>query len=167
MTDWELAQLNIATLLAPIESPALRGFRAALDRINALAEASPGFVWRLQTDECNATDAEHGFGSDKIVNLSVWRSVEELHQYVYRTAHAEIMSQRKQWFHRMGEAYSVLWWVPAGHRPTVWEAERKLELLRVEGSGPQAFTFKQVFHKPGDRRVRGRGETGDPAAKTL
>ncbi|MFK7852572.1 MAG: DUF3291 domain-containing protein [Granulosicoccus sp.] len=148
MTDWQLAQLNIATLIAPIDSPALADFVANLDRINALADSAPGFVWRLKEDLCNSSDADQPFGDDKIVNMSVWESVESLHNYVYRTAHAQIMSRRKEWFERMSEAYSVLWWVPAGHQPDLLEAKDKLDLLRHEGAGSEVFTFKSVAPQP-------------------
>lgn len=148
MTDWQLAQLNIATLIAPIDSPALVDFVANLDRINALADSAPGFVWRLKEDLCNTNDADHPFGDDKIVNMSVWESVDTLHNYVYRTAHAQIMSRRKEWFERMSEAYSVLWWVPDGHRPDLLEAKRKLDKLQLEGAGTEVFTFKSVAPKP-------------------
>ena len=132
----------------PTDSPTLADFVAALDRINAIADTSPGFVWRLQSDDGNATDLEHEFGSDVIANASVWESVEHLHTYVYRTAHAEIMSRRKQWFSLMNQAYNVLWWVPQGHRPTLVEAKLKLDLLKEKGPTPNAFTFKKAFPKP-------------------
>jgi len=146
--SWELAQLNIASLVAPIDSPVLADFVAELDRINGIADHSEGFVWRLQSDDGNATDLESGFGPEFIVNMSVWRSMEDLHNYVYKTAHAQIMSRRKEWFHRMTDAYTVLWWVREGHRPTLVEAETNLALLRSEGPGPNAFTFKKSYPKP-------------------
>ncbi|MGR8918454.1 MAG: DUF3291 domain-containing protein [Gammaproteobacteria bacterium] len=147
MADYELAQLNIAHMLEPIDSPRLADFVANLDRINALAEQSPGFVWRLQTEEGNAT-AIRTFGDDMLVNLSVWTDVESLHDYVFKTAHIEIMRRRKQWFARMREAYAVLWWVPAGHRPGPEEAKVRLTHLREYGPGPDAFTFKRPFPPP-------------------
>jgi len=147
---WELAELNIATLLAPLDSPVLADFMAALDRINALADESPGFVWRLYSDEGNAIGLEHNFGNDMIVNASVWESIDDLHHYVYKTAHAKIMSRRKEWFEMMSDSYSVLWWVPAGHRPNLAEAEEKLTLLKTDGPTANAFTFKQRFPMPSD-----------------
>lgn len=143
----QLAQLNIAHLLAPIDSPQLADFAANLDRINALAESSPGFVWRLQTDEGNATEIDF-FGPDYIVNMSVWEGIEALHNYVYRSAHTEIMRRKKEWFHTMGESHMVLWWVPEGHRPTLAEAAHKLNVLREQGPSGEAFTFKQSFSLP-------------------
>lgn len=149
--SWELAQLNIATLLAPLDSPVLADFVADLDRINGIADQSPGFLWRLKSEEGNATDIEHGFGDNVIANTSVWQSVEDLHNYIYRTGHAQVMSRRKEWFARMSEAYTVLWWVPAGHRPTLWEAQLKLDLLKAKGPTEDAFTFKQHFPKPSEQ----------------
>lgn len=148
MTDWVLAQLNIAQLIAPMDSPEIAEFVANLDRINELAESSPGFLWRLKDDADNATAIEHPFGEHMIVNMSVWESVESLHHYVYRTAHAQIMSRRKEWFSRMSSAYTVLWWVPRGHEPDVFEAQERLNLLEQNGPGAQAFTFKTVADKP-------------------
>ena len=147
MSKYHIAQLNIATLLASIDSPQLADFVANLDRINALAEESPGFVWRLQTEEGDATGIDY-FGSDKIVNLSLWESVEALHNYVYRSAHVEILRRKKEWFHKMVEAYMVLWWVPVGHVPSVEEAAQKLNILREHGPTPEAFTFKKAFPVP-------------------
>ncbi|PHQ24357.1 hypothetical protein CLH62_15730 [Marinobacter guineae] len=147
MIRYQIAQLNIATLMAPIDSPQLSDFVANLDRINALAEDSPGFVWRLQTEEGDATGIDY-FGADKIVNLSLWDSIEALHSYVYRSAHVEIMRRKKEWFHKMGEAYMVLWWVPAGHTPSIEEAAQKLSILRESGPSAEAFTFKKAFPAP-------------------
>lgn len=148
MSDWVLAQLNIGQLVAPVDSPEIAEFVANLDRINALAESAPGFLWRLKDDENNATEVEHPFGENMIVNMSVWESVESLHNYVYRSAHAQIMSRRKEWFSRMTSAYTVLWWVPRGHEPDVFEAQERLQVLEQHGPGAQAFTFKRVAQKP-------------------
>lgn len=147
MSQYQIAQLNIARLVAPIDSPQLSDFVANLARINALAEDSPGFVWRLQTEDGDATGIDY-FGDDTIVNLSVWVSIDALHAYVYRSAHVEIMRRRKEWFQKMGEAYMVLWWVPAGHMPSVEEAARKLNTLREQGPTAEAFTFKKAFPAP-------------------
>jgi hypothetical protein len=147
MSNYELAQLNIARLAAPLESPQLKDFVDNLDRINALAEGSPGFVWRFQDDAGNATSARP-FGEELLVNLTVWTDIESLHRYVYRSAHAEIMARRKEWFQPMREAWTVLWWVPAGHRPGFAEAHEKLQQLRAQGPTADAFTFKQPFPQP-------------------
>jgi hypothetical protein len=147
MSKFELAQLNIAYVRAPIESPLLADFVANLDRINALAEASDGFKWRLMTDYGNATSLRP-FGNDVIVNMSVWRDLEALRNYVYHSAHVEIMKRRREWFARASEAYVVLWWVAVGHRPSISEAAGRLENLRRHGPSPAAFTFGKAFPPP-------------------
>jgi hypothetical protein len=139
--------LNIAVVKEPLESPSMADFVANLDRINALAESSPGFVWRLQTEEGDAT-ALRPMGENVLVNMSVWRDVGSLNQYVYTSAHVEIMRRRKEWFERMSEAFLALWWVPQGHRPTVAEAIERLEHLRQHGPSPKAFTFRNAFLPP-------------------
>ena len=152
MPAYELAQLNIAVMKEPLESPGMADFVANLDRINALAEASPGFIWRLQTNEGDAT-AVRPLGDDTLVNMSVWRDVNALNTYVYGSAHVEIMRRRKEWFERMRDAYMVLWWVPAGHRPDVAEAVARLDMLRANGPTEQAFTFKSAFAPPDSTRA--------------
>jgi len=148
MTGHHLAQLNIALLTEPLESPRLAGFVAALDEINALADAAPGFVWRLQTEDGDAT-AVRVFDDDRlIVNMSVWESVEALADYTYRSDHVRILRRRKEWFESLKEAYQVQWWVPAGELPTVAEAERRLVHLREHGPSEHAFTFRTPFPAP-------------------
>jgi heme-degrading monooxygenase HmoA len=148
MPRYLLAQLNIGRIVAPLDSPQLAGFVNRLDEINALADRAPGFVWRFQTAEGDAT-ALRPFDDDRIlVNFSVWESPEALQQFVYRTAHVEVMRQRREWFEVMREAYLVLWWVPAGHSPTVEEAIARLETLRSRGASPEAFTFRELFPTP-------------------
>jgi len=147
VSKYHIAQLNIATLLAPIDSPQLSDFVSNMDRINALAEESPGFVWRFQTKDGDATGLDC-FCSGKTVNLSLWGSTEALHNYVYRSAHVEIIRRKKEWFYKMGEAYMVLWWVPAGHIPSIEEAAQKLKMLRERGPSAEAFTFKKAFPAP-------------------
>src|SRR5262245_227275 len=147
MSKYELAQLNVALMKEPLTSPTMADFVNNLDRINALAESSPGYVWRLQTEEGDAT-ALRPLGDDTLVNVSVWKDVESLNNYVYRSAHVEIMRRRKEWFDKMREAYVVLWWIPRGHRPTVTEAIARLELLRAKGPTQEAFTFRSAFPPP-------------------
>lgn len=147
MSNFELAQLNVAAMKAPLESPNMADFVANLDRINALAEASPGFVWRLQTEEGDAT-AMRPMGEEMLVNLSVWMDAESLVDYVYKSAHVEIMRRRKEWFESMREAYVVLWWVPKGHRPTALEAVSRLQLLRAQGPTSEAFTLGKPYPAP-------------------
>ena len=148
MAGYHLAQLNIGRLRAPLDSPQLGGFVAGLDPINALADRSPGFVWRLQTDEGNATGI-HAFQDELLLlNMSVWESPETLRAFVYQSEHRGFLAQRREWFERLAEAIQVLWWVPAGHLPTVEEAVDRLETLRRDGPSPQAFTFRALFPPP-------------------
>jgi hypothetical protein len=145
-----LAQLNIAKAKAPLESPLLEDFRQMLDPINELADAAPGFVWRLRDEDSNdATSIPFpGAGKDTIVNLSVWRTAEDLWSFVYDSAHLSVMRRRREWFERT-QTYMCLWWIPAGTIPTVEEAKRRLDLLSANGPTPAAFTFKQRFNSAG------------------
>jgi Domain of unknown function (DUF3291) len=152
MSRYELAQLNIATLLMPLEAPGMKDFVDNLDRVNALAEGSPGFQWRLTGDGNDATSLRP-FGDDVIVNMSVWRDVAVLNEFVFKSAHVEIMRRRKEWFARMADAYMVLWWVPQGHRPTVEEAKVKLDHLRAFGPTSEAFNFRNAFAAPDAREA--------------
>jgi heme-degrading monooxygenase HmoA len=131
-----LAQLNIAFMLEPADSPLMAEFFANVERINSLAEGAPGFVWRLKGDP-----PVNPFGANALVNLSVWRSVEALSDFVHKSGHMAIMRRRRQWFARQTAATTVLWWVPAGHEPDVLEAAHRLELLRSRGPSADAFTF--------------------------
>ena len=147
---FHLAQLNIARLLAPLDSEQLAGFVAALEPINAPADAAPGFVWRLQTEEGDATSVQAFDDPWMLVNMSVWESMEALREYVYRGPHAEIMRGRRQWFAKAMRPYMVLWWVPAGHTPTPAEAIERLDLLEANGPTSEAFTFRTWFPPPGE-----------------
>lgn len=141
----QLAQVNIARMKAPLDSPIMAGFVARLDEINALADRSPGFVWRFQTSEGNATYLRP-YDDDRILfNLSVWESVEQLRAYVYRSAHVEVLRARREWFATIESAHFALWWVPAWHHPSVDEAKERLAHLAEHGPNPYAFTFKAVF----------------------
>lgn len=148
-TDWHIAQLNVGYTVAPLESPPMADFMSALDGINALAEAAPGFVWRLKSESGNATDIRAGADPSFIVNMSVWTSLEGLFEFVYRTAHTKVMVRRREWFKKPDTAYQVLWWVPAGHRPTAEEALERLRYLQDHGATPHAFTFKERYPAPG------------------
>jgi hypothetical protein len=144
-TKMQLAQVNIARLKAPLESPLLAGFVARLDEINAVADRSPGFVWRLQGGAGNAT-CLRPYDDDRILfNLSVWEGVEALKAYVYGTSHREVLRQRGEWFSKLEGSYAALWWVPRGHRPSVDEAKERLAHLSEKGPTPSAFSFQQVF----------------------
>jgi Domain of unknown function (DUF3291) len=145
---YQLAQINIAQLLEPIDSPLLADFVADLDRINALAESSPGFVWRLKEESGNATEIDPFNDKSLIVNISVWESVEQLKQFAYRSDHVEVFMKRAKWFSRMQEAHVALWWIPAGQFPTAEEARDRLLYLRSHGDSAEVFSFKQVFPAP-------------------
>lgn len=150
MVGYHVAQLNIGRLRARLDSPQLAGFVSALEPVNALADRAPGFVWRLQTDEGDAT-ALRPFPDDMmIVNMSVWESVEALSDFVYRSEHRDVLRRRREYFEPMAEAFTVLWWVPAGHIPTVEEAKDRLERLRRDGPTPEAFTFRSRFPAPSE-----------------
>ena len=146
---YELAQINIARLLAPLDTPQLADFVAALDPVNATAEAAPGFVWRLATEDGNATAVRVYDDDWLIVNMSVWTSVEALVAFVYSPRHREVLRRRREWFERLAPATTALWWVPAGHRPTVGEAEVRLDQLRTHGPTSIAFTLTDPFPAPG------------------
>lgn len=147
MSSFQLAQLNIATLREPLESPSMADFVANLERINALAEQSAGFVWRLKDDAGDATSLRP-FGELMIVNMSLWTDVESLRRFAFESAHVEILRRRREWFDRMSNAYAVLWWVRRGHRPTLDEASERLAYLRAKGATAHAFTFKDSFPPP-------------------
>jgi Domain of unknown function (DUF3291) len=141
----QLASLNVGRLLAPLDSPRIAEFVAQLEPINRLADGSPGFVWRLMTDEGDAT-AIRPFADDlMLVNLAVWESLEALRAFVYSSAHVEVLRQRRDWFERLATAHMALWWVEPGHIPTVAEATDRLERLRRDGPTPAAFTFRTPF----------------------
>ena len=148
-SNWQLAQINIGRLLAPEGDPRVQPFFDALDRVNALADAAPGFVWRLQTETGNATDVQATPDPLLIVNMSVWADAESLFAFVYRSGHTPEMARRREYFDRFAGAYQALWWVPEGYRPSVEEGLSRLWLLDRYGPTPQAFTFKARFPVPG------------------
>jgi hypothetical protein len=147
-SGFELAQVNIGELLAPLESAQLAGFVAALEPVNALADHAPGFVWRLVSDGAADATSERIFGTDLLVNMSVWRDLDSLGDFVFKGDHLVIMRQRRAWFARMSQVYAALWWVPRGVRPTVADAEERLTHLRSHGPTPYAFTFRAPFPAP-------------------
>jgi hypothetical protein len=165
MSRYELAQVNIAIMKAPLESPVMADFVANLDRINAIADTSPGFVWRLQDEGGNAT-ALRPFGDDTLVNMSVWQDVASLRNYVYSSAHTDVMRRRKEWFDRMSEAHFVLWWVPRGHHPSISEAAAKLASLRNNGPTEEAFTFGQAYPPPDAPQARAPFDIGGQCPAT-
>ena len=148
--EWHIAQLNVGRMVAPVTAPEVADFMANLEPINALADASAGFVWRLQTDEGNATSI-HAFSDPLLLlNMSVWESIEALRAFTYTTAHTAVLRRRAEWFEKLAEAHLVLWWVPAGHIPTAEEAIGRLERLRRAGPTPAAFTFRVPFEPGAD-----------------
>lgn len=161
--SFDVAQVNVSRLLAPIDSPVLADFMAALDEVNAAGDAAAGFRWRLQTEDGNAT-AVKAFGWDVgdshgvIVNLTTWASVQALADFVFSGRHLQIMRARRQWFERAVEPMTALWWVPAGHRPSTQEAESRVRHLRRHGPTVEAFTFRSPFPSPATPEVVARSD---------
>ncbi|MEY3657455.1 MAG: hypothetical protein RL425_216 [Pseudomonadota bacterium] len=149
---WHLAQINVARFRRPQADPANADFMNALDHVNAMADASPGFVWRLVGDGGDATDLVPDAGDPNlIVNMSVWTDLEALSDFVYRQPdHLSVMRRRRDWFDKM-DAFMALWWVPAGHRPSILEGMTKIALLAERGPSVEAFTFHDPFPAPGDK----------------
>jgi uncharacterized protein DUF3291 len=144
------AQFNVARLLHPLDHPATAEFVANLDQVNAVAEAAPGFVWRLKDDDTGLSSSYVRAYEDPlvIINFSVWESPEQLQDFVYRSDHTAFLRRRREWFEKMDEAYVVCWWVPAGHIPTVEDAVARLERLRTEGPSDEAFTLRELRPAP-------------------
>ena len=145
MNEFHLAQLNIAQMLAPIDDPIMQDFVDNLEKINSIAETSPGYIWRLQTEEGDATAIRVLDNDMLLVNMSVWKCVEDLKSFVYESFHVEILKRKKEWFSRFDKAYQVMWWIRAGTQPTVEEAERRLLYLQQNSETPYAFSFRRTF----------------------
>lgn len=146
--EHELAQINVARLLAPIDSPAIQEFKSALQAMNLLAESSDGFVWRLVGNTGDATDIQILDDPLVIVNMSVWRDLESLKHYTYKSGHAVYVKRRKEWFRAFGGVSYALWWVPRGHRPDPAEGLQKLVLLESQSATQAAFSFASPFAPP-------------------
>ena len=147
---FHLAQINIALAKAAMDDPLMSGFVARLEDINKLADGSPGFVWRLQTEYGDAT-ALQPYNDDRIiVNMSVWETPEQLKDYVYRSVHSKVMRQRKKWFEKFDKMYYAMWWIPAGHIPTIEEAKERLEYLQKHGESKYSFSFSKLYPSPGE-----------------
>jgi hypothetical protein len=145
MTEYHLAQINIGVVLYPVDDPRMAGFMDNLDKINALAEATEGFVWRLKADEGNATSI-HAFDDPMLLlNISVWKDIEALYRYAYKSEHGEFFARRREWFGKIDLPTPVLWWIDAGHIPTPEEAKERIYYLAANGASPYAFTFKQRY----------------------
>lgn len=142
---FHIAQLNIATMRAPEGDPIMADFFANLARINRFGEETPGFVWRLKDEDTNDATTVRIFDDMTIVNLTVWESLDALYQFTYYSDHADVFRRRAEWFHKTGEAMLALWWIPAGHIPSLEEAKERLLHLRAHGPTPRAFTFRQRF----------------------
>lgn len=146
---YHLAQINVARGKGPLESPIMEGFTAQVDAVNAVAESSPGFVWRLVDLDAGGVSANEVFSDPlMIANMSVWESVEALKDYVYRNLHGQVFRDRKQWFDELDGPAMALWWIRAGERPTLADAKRRLELLAQQGPTAEAFTFREMFAMP-------------------
>jgi hypothetical protein len=151
--DFYLSQLNVGRLLHPLDHPNIAEFVQGLDSINELADTSKGFIWRLKTESGNATDVQHPWSADPfmLVNMSVWETPEDLKDFVYRSGHLDYYLKRAEWFEKPSQAHYVLWWVPAGHIPSLIEAQQRLEHYRQHGATPYAFWFGKLF--PAQREV--------------
>jgi Domain of unknown function (DUF3291) len=155
MHRYHIAQVNMGRIKGPLDGPVMAGFMARLDEINALADAAPGFVWRLQTNEGNATYFRPYPEDDRILlNMSVWKSIESLRHYVYKTMHAEVLRRRDQWFEKFNGVFMALWWVPEGHIPGIDEAKKRVAYLDAHGPTQFAFNFKHTF-EPDEEFQRG------------
>ena len=148
MARYHLAQLNVGRAVAALDDPRLHGFMSRLDEVNALAEASHGFVWRLKSDAGNATDIKVSDDPLFIINLSVWETPDDLYAFTYRSNHKTVFASRYDWFERASGPNMVMWWQPAGTVPTPAEALERLARLAEQGPTPEAFTFKSRFDPP-------------------
>jgi hypothetical protein len=151
--NYRLAQINIGRLIAPLDDPRIAEFVAQLEPINALADKAPGFVWRLQSESGNATDIAYNDDPTIMVNMSVWESLEALHAYAYKSDHMKVFRDRAKWFMKMDKPHYCLWWIPAGHIPTVAEGRERLEHYQTHGATPYSFWFSQEFPEPADEGV--------------
>jgi len=152
MSNYQLAQINIARMLAPIDDPVMAEFVANLPPINALAEQSPGFVWRLQSDAGDATSIRVYEDDMVVINLTVWENPETLREFAYKSNHYGFLRDRKRWFEKFQGPYFAMWWIPTGHIPTTDEAKKRLEHLREHGDSEFVFSFKHVYPAPVSKR---------------
>lgn len=151
MNKYQIAEINIARMKGvDIYDPVMKEFVDNLDTINAMAENSPGFIWRLKDENNNATSVNPYNDEQVIINLSVWESIETLKNYIYNTFHSEFLKRRKEWFQTYGQAHTAIWWIPAGQFPTVEEAVTKLAYLQKKGPTAQVFDLRKIFPAPSD-----------------
>jgi hypothetical protein len=144
----QLAQINIGRLIAPPDDPLIADFMAQLDEVNALAEQSPGFVWRLKSDSGNATDIAYNDDPLTIVNMSVWDSIESLKRFAYGPRHLGVFRDRQKWFEKPALPHYCLWWMAEGRMPSVREGRDRLEHYQKHGATPRSFWFSQCFPAP-------------------
>lgn len=146
---FQLAQINVARMKGVnINDPIMKEFVDNLDRVNALAEASDGFVWRLKDESNNSAYLNPYDDEQVIINVSVWKNIETLEHFVYKTFHSDFVKRRREWFQRFGKADIALWWIPSGEYPTVAEAVEKLEQLQTNGASELVFNFRNRFPQP-------------------
>lgn len=147
---FHLAQINIGRLIAPLDDPRIAGFVSQLAPVNALADAAPGFVWRLQSASGNATDIAYNDDPTVMMNMSVWDSIESLRDFVYASNHLDVFRDRAQWFEQMDKPHYCLWWIPAGHIPSVAEGRERLEHYQQHGPTPFSFWFSKLYPVPAE-----------------
>lgn len=152
--EYYLAQINVALMKAPLKDPIMAEFAAALDEVNAVAEKSPGFVWRLKTPSGNATEIRAYPDPKMLVNVSVWQSVEQLKVYVYKSLHGDFFIRRRNWFKKYQGEHFAMWWIRSGHLPTVEEGKAKLEYLELHGDSPESFTFAKPYSAPANMSTK-------------
>ncbi len=148
MAAWQIAQVNVAKLIAPLDDPRIDDFREALDHINRLGESQPGFVWRAKGAGFDATDCRVWDDPEVLINATVWDSIEQLAAFAYRTEHRHFVRRRLEWFAQMDEAFQAIWWIPTGQIPTLDNCVERLVHLRANGPTPYAFDFKTRFAAP-------------------
>lgn len=158
-----LAQLNVGRLRAPLDDPVIDDFRNNLEPVNALAEVSPGFVWRLQDEGGDATGIKVFDDDLEIINLTVWESIDALADFTYRSGHLEFLRRRRDFFEAPTQPSLCLWWIPEGAIPTIEEAINRLEHLRAQGPTPTAFTFRHRFEPGADAARLGSERDACPA----
>lgn len=162
LKKWHLAQINIAKIIGTdMNDPVMEKFVAQLDEVNALAEGSPGFVWRLKDDSNNATNFNPYNDNRIIVNMSVWETLDDLLSFVYRGRHAEVLKNRRDWFVNFGRPFTAMWYIPAGTIPTVAEAKERLQSLQDNGPTSFAFDFKTRFPHPIEVPLKTSGYSDD------
>ncbi len=145
MEKYHLAQINIAQAQDEMDTPTMQGFVNRLEEINSIADNADGFIWRLQSEEGDTTSIRVFDDPLLLVNMSVWQDIASLKNYVYRTAHVELIQDREAWFNKIKPKHQALWWVPAGHIPSIEEGKERLDYLRKHGPSSHAFIFAKPF----------------------